>query len=66
MEDPCKECGPRVDPYDCWFCPNIEGHRAYIREILSDPCRTCRHGYGASESCPCEAKDICNKNTEEE
>lgn len=51
MEDPCKECGLIVDPYDCWGCPNIEKQREYIREILSDPC---------------EAKDICDKNTEEE
>lgn len=51
MEDPCKECWPRVDPYDCWGCPNIEKHHEYIRETLNGPC---------------EAKDIYDKNTEEE
>ncbi len=66
MEDPCKQCWPRVDPYDCWGCSNIEKHHEYIHEMLGDPCKTCRHGYGTSESCPCETKDIFDKNTEEE
>lgn len=34
MEDPCKECWPKVDPYECWGCQNIEKHLEYIREKL--------------------------------
>lgn len=59
MTDPCKDCWPRVDPYECWGCQNVTKHYEYVQKLLS--CEV-----SVSESFPNENDNTCENNIKEE